>query len=177
MDKKELKMNYLKLSSYLAVAVAFFAFGFYLGNKNKPTVINGPAVISTPGNTVVVTQPGKPPTQVYQPDPNSTVISTDSHGNVTIKVKQVGLGFDPGVGVAYSDRLRLTLDARVAFYKRWGLNPGLAFRLGGSTDLTEIVKPYLAVSYALPFKLASNTSAFVGMGLDKGVIGGFRVRF
>jgi hypothetical protein len=171
-------MNYLKLSSYLVVAIAFFALGFWLGNKNKPTVINGPAVITTPGNTVVVHQPGKPDTQVYQPKPDTTVVSTDSHGNVTVTVKQVGFGFDPGIGAAYSDRLRLTLDARVFYYKRWGLNPGLAFRLGGSsTDLNEIVKPFLAVSYALPFKLTSNTSAFVGVELDKGIIGGLRVRF
>jgi hypothetical protein len=170
-------MNRLSLISHSVVAVLFLAFGFWLGNKNKPTTINGPAVITTPGNTVVVIQPGKPPKPIYQPDPGSTVISTDPHGSVTVIVKQVGIGFQPGIGAAYSDRLRLTLDARVAYYKRWGLNPGLAFRLGGSTDLNEIVKPYLAVSYALPFDLVSNTSCFVGVKLDKGVIGGLRVRF
>jgi hypothetical protein len=93
-----------------------------------------------------------------------------------LTVKHFGVGFDPGVGVAYADTLRVALDARLVYYDRLGLNVGLAFSTR-SESLGSVVKPYVAVAYTLPFKKFSNTSLFVGSTIDKYVIGGYRVRF
>jgi hypothetical protein len=167
----------LKLIKIGLIIAAIVALALWLSHKNKPNVFEGPAVITTPNNTVIVHQPGKPDTHVYQPQPGTTIISTDPHGNVTIKVKQFGVGFDPGVGLAFADKPRLTLDSRVVYYKRLGLNVGLAFSLDGERTLGDAVKPFVALSYALPFKHFSNTSAFTGCTLDQHIIAGVRVQF
>jgi hypothetical protein len=169
----KMKLRLIKIGMFVASVVGL---ALWLSHKDKPNVVNGPAVITTPNNTVVVQQPGKPPTTVYQPQPDSTVISTDSNGNVTVSVKAFGIGFDPGIGAAYSDKLRLSLDSRLLFYKRLGLNVGLAFSTSRDTELADIVKPFAAVSYALPFSKLSNTSVYLGATLDRGIIGGVRVK-
>jgi hypothetical protein len=176
MDREALKMN-LKLIKWGAIIAALVGLFFYLRHSNKPQVFTGPSTITNSGNNLVVQQPGKPDTTVYQPKPDTTVVTTDPHGNVTVKVQQFGIGFDPGIGIAACDRLRLTLDSRVLFYKRLGLNVGLAFSLSGETTLGGVVKPFAAASYALPFKKLSNTSMFAGMTLDQYIIGGVRVAF
>jgi hypothetical protein len=158
------------------VIAAIIALALWLSRKNNSTTFDGPATITTPNNTVVVHQPGKPPVTIYQPQPGSTVITTDPHGNVTVKVKQFGVGFDPGIGVAVADRLRLTLDSRLLFYRRFGLNAGLALSLSGGKRFDDVVKPFVAVSYALPFKKLSNTSVYAGATFDKYIIAGVRVR-
>lgn len=167
----------LKLIKYGLIAAAAIALVLWLRHKDKPLVFDGPATITTPGHNVVVQQPGKPPVTIYQPQPGSTVVTTDPHGNVTVKVKQFGIGFDPGIGVAFADKLRLTLDTRVLFYKRLGLNLGLAFSLTAERNVGGAVKPFVAVSYALPFKKFSNTSVYAGSTFDKYIIGGVRVQF
>lgn len=160
------------------VAAAIVALALWLSRKNKPQVFNGPATITTPGNVVVVHQSGKPDTHIYQPQPSSTVVTTDTHGNVTVYVKQFGAGFDPGIGIVYADKLRLSLDSRLLFYKRFGLNAGLAFALNRTDgSLGDIVKPFVAVSYAVPFTKFSNTSLLLGVTIDKRVVGGVRLKF
>jgi hypothetical protein len=177
MDNREgLKMN-LKLIKWGAIIAALVGLFFYLKHSNKPQVFTGPSTITNNGNNLVVQQPGKPPVTVYQPKPDTTVITTDPHGNVTVTVKQFGIGFDPGIGLAFADKARLTLDSRVVFYKRLGLNVGLAFSLNAERTLGDAVKPFLAASYALPFKKLSNTSVYAGMTLDQYIIGGLRVAF
>jgi hypothetical protein len=151
---------------------------------NKPVVITNPGttIITTHGDELIVTphvkpgQPAQPPVHIYQPDPGSTTINIDTHGNVTYQVRQFGVGFQPGIGVSCSDRLRVDLDARVVYFKRFGLNAGLAFAAGSGVSLANIVKPYGALTYT-PFDKFANTSVFVGMQLDKTPIGGIRVRF
>ena len=168
-----MKLRLVKIGLFLAAAIGL---ALWLSHKNKPQVINGPAVIGNSGDTLIIHQPGHPDAHVYQPDPNSTVISTDPHGNVTVNVKHFGVGLDPGVGVAYAEKLRLTLDARLLYYNRFGLNAGLAFSLGNNYTLGDVVTPFAAISYALPFSKLSNTSIYAGVTLDKYVIGGIRVR-
>jgi hypothetical protein len=142
----------------------------------------GTTTITTHGDELIVTphvkpgQPAQPPVHIYQPDPGSTTINIDTHGNVTYQVRQFGVGFQPGIGVSYSDRLRVDLDARVVYFKRFGLNAGLAFTGGSSVSLLDIVRPYGAVSYT-PFDKYQNTSIFVGIQINRTPIGGLRVRF
>lgn len=167
----------LKLIKWGIISASLVVLFFYLRHSNKPQVFTGPSTITNNGNNLVVQQPGKPPVTVYQPKPDTTVVTTDPHGNVTVKVQQFGIGFDPGIGIAACDKLRLTLDSRVVFYKRLGLNVGLAFSLDAERTLGDAVKPFLAASYALPFKHVSNTSVFAGMTFDQYIVGGVRVQF
>lgn len=168
-----MKLRLIKIGLILA---SIIGLALWLSHKNKPQVINGPAVIGNNGDTLIIHQPGHPDANVYQPQPNTTVISTDPHGNVTVTVKHFGIGFDPGIGVSYVEKLRLALDARVLFYNRFGLNTGLAFSLSNNYTLGDVVKPFAAISYALPFNKFSNTSVYAGVTLDKFIIGGVRVR-
>lgn len=166
-----MKQNLIKLALAL---IAIVLLALWLSHKNRPTTFTGPSTVTESGDNLVIHQKSKPDVKIYQPDPDSTVITTDSKGNVTVIVKHFGAGFDPGIGSAYSDCFRLTLDARLLYYNRFGLNAGLAL---GSYPHTKIAQPFVAVSYALTFKKFSNTSLFVGMTMDKQVIGGGRVRF
>lgn len=145
---------------------------------NKATVIKGPAQITTAGGDgdVLVIQHkdpnGKVTTErIYQPDPKSTTITTDKNGNVTVHVRQFGVGFEPGIGIGYSTKVRLALDARFVYYKRFGFHGGLGFSLD-KTDyqtrakLLDIVNPYVGVSY-VPWLRYSNTSLVASYTMDK----------
>ena len=148
---------------------------------NKPKEFKGPAQISYHGDTIIVKQKGKPDFKEFQPDPKSTVITTDAKGNVTVKVRQVGLGIDPGVGVGYSDRLRLALDIRYAYFKRFGANAGLGLSLTAadynikSMNLGTICDPYLGISF-VPLTSAPNTDIVVAGTLSKHVFVFVRMR-
>lgn len=144
-------------------------------NRPLPTV-KGPAQITYQGDTLILTQHGKPDIKVFQPDPKSTVITTDEKGNVTVKVRQFGVGFQPGLGISYSDRLRVDFDARLIYFKRFGLDAGIAVMGGSGISLRDVVKPYAAISYT-PFNKFSNTSIFIGVQIDKHPIAGLRLAF
>lgn len=149
-------------------------------NKPLPTV-KGPAQITYQGDTLILSQHGKPDIKVFQPDPKSTVIKTDAKGNVTVTVRQVGVGFDPGIGVGLSNRPRIMLDARLAYYKRFGAHTGLGFSLDKNdytkARLLDIVDPYIAGSY-VPLVRFPNTAVAVGYGVgSKHVVLFIRVRF
>jgi hypothetical protein len=146
---------------------------------NKPTTFKGPSQITNDGDTIVVKRKGKPDVKIFQPDPDSTVITTDKNGNVTVKVRQVGVGFDPGLGVGLSSRPRMALDARIAYFKRFGLNTGIGLSLDKNDyktgRLLDIVAPYLGTSW-VPFTRFANTSLVAAYALDKHVFVFIRVR-
>jgi hypothetical protein len=97
-------------------------------------------------------------------------------GKVKVTVKKFGVTFDPGVGMAFSrDRLLLSLDSRIAYLYRFGINVGLGIELGENRSSYPV--PYSAVSCALPFKYTQNTAAFVGMSVWKDVYLGLRINF
>lgn len=177
----------------LKYKVGLFAVGvlgctLVLQRCNKPTVTKGPAQITySDGGSLIEIQHRDPKTgaikdeKIFQPDPKSTVIKTDAKGNVTVTVRQFGVSFDPGIGVGISDRARLALDTRFAYYKRFGANAGFGFSLD-KTDyqrghLLNIVDPYLAGSY-VPLATFPNTSIVTGYGFgSKHVVFLLRVRF
>lgn len=144
---------------------------------NKPTVIKGPAQITSSGDGDVLivkhkSSDGKVITEkIYEPDPKSTVITTDAKGNVTVHVRQFGIGFEPGIGVGFSTRARLALDARVVYFKRFGIHTGLGFSLEKGdykvgSKLLDLVDPYMGVSY-VPWLRYSNTSLVMSYTIDK----------
>ena len=135
---------------------------------NKPTVTKGPAQITQKDDGNVLTiqtkdKTGKVTTkQVYEPDPDSTVITTDKNGNVSVHVRQFGVGFEPGLGVGYSDKLRIALDARVVYFKCASIHAGLGIAADpqaykSQTSLLNLVDPYVGVGY-VPYLRFSNTS-------------------
>lgn len=135
---------------------------------NRPTTVKGPAQISykDQGNVIVVQhkdqKTGKVMTQkIYEPDPGSTTITTDAKGNVTVHVRQFGVGFQPGIGLGMSDHPRVALDARFAYFKRFGAHAGLGFSLDKndytSGHLLDIAPPYVGIGY-VPFVALPNTS-------------------
>lgn len=146
---------------------------------NKPNVFNGPSQITTDGDTIVVKRKDKPDVKIFQPDPDSTVITTDKNGNVTVTVRQFGVGFDPGIGVGLSSRARVALDARVAYFKRFGLNTGLGLSLDKNDykagRLLDIVAPYAGISW-VTFTRFSNTSLVAAYAADKHAFVFVRVR-
>lgn len=146
---------------------------------NKPNVFKGPSQITNDGDTLIVRQHDKPDIKIFQPDPDSTVITTDNKGNVTITVRQFGVGFDPGIGVGFSSRSRMALDARFAYFKRFGANAGLGLSLDKNDykagRLLDIVAPYAGVSW-VPFTRFSNTSLVVTYAMDKHLFVFVRVR-
>lgn len=170
------------------LVVGILGCTFVLQRCNKPTVTKGPAQITySDGGSLIQIQHRDPKTgkvteeKIFEPDPKSTVITTDAKGNVTVKVRQFGVGFDPGIGIGLSNRARVMLDARIAFYKRFGLNTGLGFNLDKNDytkgHMLDIVDPYLAGSY-VPFTTFPNTSLVTGYGFgSKHVVLLLRVRF
>lgn len=147
---------------------------------NKSKTFNGPAQISYKGDTIVVKQKGKPDFTEFQPDPKSTVITTDKQGHVTVKVRQFGVGTDLGVGIGFSDRARVALDDRFAYFKRFGANVGLGFSLDkkdySKGHLLDIVDPYVGIS-AVPTTRLPNTSVVVSYTASKHAFIFMRVRF
>lgn len=154
---------------------------------NKPTTVKGPAQISyqSEGDVIVVQHKdpntGKVTTQkIYEPDPGSTTITTDAKGNVTVHVRQFGVGMNLGVGLGVSNRARITLDDRFAYYRRFGANTGLGFSLNKNDylngHLLDICDPYLGLSY-VPTVRMPNTSLVVSYTVSNHVFVFMRLRF
>lgn len=168
--------------------VSVLACTALLQRCNRPTTIQGPSKITLGGNDgdLLTIEHKDPKTgevkkeKIYQPDPKSTVITTDDKGNVTVKVRQVGVGFEPGLGVGYSDRPRLALDCRFAYAKRFSAHTGLGVSLDpkayGHAKLLDLVDPYVGVGY-VPFTTFSNTSVIVSYTATKHVFVFVRFRF
>ena len=172
-----MKLRY-KLGLFVA---AVLGCTLLLQRCNKPLPIpKGPAQISYQNDTIVIKQKGKPDIKEFQPDPKSTVITTDDKGQVTVKVRQFGVGTDLGVGVGLSDRARVALDDRFAYFKRFGLNAGFGFSLDKNDykkgHLLDVVDPYAGVS-VVPFTSMANTSLVVSYTVSKHSFVFVRVRF
>ena len=145
---------------------------------NRPTTTKGPAQITyhDDGNLIEIkhedARTGNATDQkIYQPDPDSTYITTDAHGNVTVHVRHFGIGFQPGMGVGISSKARVALDARVVYFNRFGINTGLGFSLNKNdyafkSKLFDIVDPYVGVSY-VPWIRYSNVSLVGAYAVDK----------
>jgi hypothetical protein len=160
--------------------VAVLGCTFLLQRFNTPKTFNGPSQISYQGDTIVVKQKGKPDFKEFQPDPKSTVITTDKLGHVTIHVRQFGVGFDPGIGVGFSDRARLALDDRFAYFKRVGANVGLGFSLDKNDyrtgHLLDLVDPYVGLS-VVPTTRMPNTSIVGSITVSKHLFVFIKMRF
>jgi hypothetical protein len=154
---------------------------------NRPTTVKGPAQVSyqDSGNVIVVQhkdqKTGKVTTQkIYEPDPGSTTITTDAKGNVTVHVRQFGVGTSLGIGIGLSNKARIALDDRFAYFKRFGANTGLGLSLDKNDyqkgHLLDMVDPYLGLSY-VPLLKAPNTSLVVSYTVSKHAFVFVKMRF
>lgn len=173
----------------IAFIVAVLACTGLLQRCNKPVTFTGPGKITLGGSDGgLITIEHKDiktgdivKKRIYQPDPGSTVITTDDKGNVHVKVRQFGVGLEPGIGIGYSNKLRLALDTRFVYYKRFGGHAGLGFSLDstdykGNAKLLDLIDPYVGVSY-VPFTRFSNTSVVASYTATRRAYVFVRLRF
>ena len=105
----------------------------------------------------------------------NTEISVRNDGRVVIKESKLGFTFEPGLAFVLTDRAGLALDIQVAYLKSAGLNVGCGFL--PRERIERAFRPYVAISYGLPFRLTPNTSVFAGMTFQKDPIVGIKVGF
>jgi hypothetical protein len=136
--------------------------------KNKITVVKRNVDGSTSTTTKFV--------------PKNGTVTVGKDGSVDINVRQFGWSADPGVGaIVSSEGLSLSLDLQVIYWKRMGLNVGSGFRSTSSKDANDFIKeafrPFVGVSYRLPWNIVSNTSVLTGYEpLQKQLCFGIRVQ-
>lgn len=100
--------------------------------------------------------------------PEHGTITFEKDGTVNISVKEFGYQIEPGVGLlASNEGAAVAFDVQLLYWKRIGLNLGTALRIGVPAKnvddvIRDGVRPFIAVSYRLPWKLLSNTSVMLG---------------
>lgn len=118
----------------------------------------------------------------FVPDRGEIVFKKD--GSVEIHVKEFGWIAEPGIGLfVSSEGAALSLDCQVMYWRRMGLNVGSGIRVGiqarnANEVMRDGLRPFVAVSYRLPWNIVSNTSTYVGYApINKLVVLGLRVKF
>jgi len=169
------------------IVVGVLGCTLLLQRCNRPTTVKGPAQLTYQdgGNVIDIKHKDKNgkviDQKIYEPDPGSTVVTTDKNGNVTVKVRQFGVGFEPGLGIGYSDTLRVALDARVVYFKRASIHTGIGMATDPKmyslkSNLLDIVDPYVGVGY-VPWLRFANTSLVASYTATKHAFVFVRFRF
>lgn len=184
-------MNKLKLA-LIAVGVIVAGLLLYRCNRDpKPDmsiVLNNDdqAKVSVNGNKVTVVRRNPDGTTKTETKhvPENAVVTYKKNGEVEINVKQYGWKVQPGIGaIASAEGLALSLDVRLAYWRRMGLNVGTGIRLGVDASsvnnaVKNSIRPFVALSYQLPFDRLSNTSVLLGyQPVQSQVCFGVRVKF
>lgn len=97
----------------------------------------------------------------YVPANGRVDVRISKKGEVDVQVKNKGVGGSLGIGLAYSDVSRATLDAPVVYWNRLSLHVGLAF------GKRPAVMGFCAVAYDLDQLHLWNTSVMVGKVADR----------
>lgn len=172
------------ITTALVALVAYGGLELYQRRQRHETTITAPVLKETEKSKTIVDTSRREVTTVTRKGGQQVVkvkegvrkIVVTETNNGTIQVEAINKGFclEPGVALYFSDSPRLGLDAQLAYYKRWGVLAGVGVNLG---DEPRTVRAHIAVSYALPLNLFSNTSAFVGVDHKGDVAAGLRLRF
>jgi hypothetical protein len=184
-------MNKLKLVAFLCMALGI---GFLISRCNRDPKPSQNLTLSDKDQAKVLIEKNKVSVATRNPDGSTKVISkyvpkhatitVEKDGTVDVNVQQFGFSADPGLGaIATSEGLSLSLDLQVMYWRRMGLNVGTGLRLGASVKnanefMTNVVRPFVAVSYRLPWDVVSNTSVLAGYEpLHKNICAGLRIQF
>jgi hypothetical protein len=169
--------TFKRLAIEVGVITAVIGLLLWFAHKRGVSVIppHTDATISIDNDTVTIATNNER-TRKYAPKGTTIVVNKD--GSLRVVSKQYGLTHEMGVALAFEDSYVMpALDIKLAYYMRFGLNAGTGFRLNGKLSAATF-RPYVAVSYALPFNAVSNTSIFVGHSLvSEHWITGLSVRF
>lgn len=130
-----------------------------------PHIVSRVKVI--PGKNRVIVRTKTRTIVKYVPRDGNATVDTDEGGGVTVRVKNSGLSFRPGHGVAYYDRVTSVVDVRLAYLGRFGAGVGTAI----NKDLWYY--PYGYVNYTV----YGTASVFVGLAANKTAVIGLRAEF
>lgn len=157
-------MNFKRLAIEIGVIAAVIGLLLWFAHKRGVSVIppNTDATISIDGDVVTI-EKNNERTRKYAPKGTKIVVNKD--GSLRVISRQYGLTLEPGIAIAFEDsKVMPAIDVKLAYYMRLGLNTGMGFLVNEKVTLSTF-RPYVSVSYALPFNAASNTSLFVGHSL------------
>ena len=165
----------------LIAAIGLFLYKCNVDPKPNPTDIklqaddNAKVVVGKNKITVVRRDSNGNPIADTKFIPDHATVTIKKNGDVEFTVKQVGLQFEPGIGImGYSKGGALELDVQFAYWKRIGFSTGLGVQMTAKPDII----PFAAVVYRLPWDVVSNTSITLGYApLQKSPVAGLRVRF
>lgn len=169
--------TFKRLAIDAGIIVAVIGFLLWFARKRGVSVIppNTDATISIENGRVTIDKNNE---RIVRYAPKGTKIIVNKDGSVKVVSKQYGLSREFGVGIAVEKAMVLPmLDVKLAYYSRFGLNAGMGVNFSNRLSLASF-RPFVGVSYALPFNAVSNTSLFVGHSLvSENWVTGIRVRF
>lgn len=98
--------------------------------------------------------------------PNGVTVSVRRDGTVKVDVKKIGFTRELGLGVALTgeSKLKVSLDYKLAYYRRLGFHLGATFDHHVERAM-NIARPMAIISYSMPSEKFSNTSLFAGTEL------------
>lgn len=131
------------------------------------------AVIYMDDRIVIIQREGEKPKQYV--GVRKAKLTKFDDGEIKMKVKNKGFGVEPGLTATAGDGLRLGLDVKWAYWKRWGLLGGITYPIHGRR--LDRVRGHLGLGYDLPSRWFSSTSVWGGVDTNKDPRMGFRTRF
>jgi hypothetical protein len=131
------------------------------------------AIVYMDDHIIIIQKKGEEPKQYV--GVKKAKITKFEDGEIDLRVKNKGLGLEPGFTVTAGDGLRLGLDVEYAYWKRWGLLAGFTSPVRGRS--LDRVRGHLGLSYDLPNRWFSSTSVWGGMDTARDPRLGFRTKF
>lgn len=178
-------MNLLSLNKRLIAKIVIAPIALLIALVaafREPTAPDTPSLLG-PGESVRVEVDGRKvrittPKEVkehFVPDTAKVIVHPD--GTSKVEIKKTGFKYELGGGFAVTpNRLKLTVDTRVAFAWRLSAHIGLTADPAAGKAI-DVFRPLLFVAYPLETKWTKNTSLWIGRELPGDWCGGLRVRF
>lgn len=178
------------ISKNLWIVILLFAANYAIDHKinlgflekvttDKSTKLNiedgevANAVIYMDDRIIVLQKAGEEPKQYV--GVRKAKITKFDDGEVKVNVKNKGLGLEPGVAIGVGDGLRLGLDVKWAYWRRWGLLLGATIPV--NERRLDRVRGHIGLGYDIPNRWLSSTSFWGGLDSNKTPIMGIRARF
>ena len=174
------------------VVVSVIAFVLMLGiskcsqnRQKKHDVLTIPELTTNQKEKVIIDTRTKKVTIIKKKIENGKIVQTvdelegsrdavitvnENNNEIQVYAPQYGWTFEPGIGICKTETdTRVVLDSQILYYKSLGINTGISYN--------KNMRGYIAISFNLPYKLFSNTSAFMGYDTGHSLILGTRLKF